>query len=119
MEKLSLPELRRLVFFVDNYNKKSPAGTNVEYVEGEMKTLISQSTLDKLAKNCPKLLRLMGVNLYSGSDDPFIYARRMNAAAKFRKVRPIWKIVDGIQLQFDYDSVESCSSDEEECLGAI
>jgi hypothetical protein len=76
-------------------------------------THISQTTLDKLARNCPKLLRIFGTNLHSRMPNPFISAQRLNGSVKFRRMRPIRKFVDGIMLKFDYDSVESCTSDEE------
>jgi hypothetical protein len=45
---------------------------------------------------------------------PTILARRMNAGSKFRRVRRIQKVmVNGSPLKFDYDSVESCSDDDD------
>jgi hypothetical protein len=117
MEKLSLPELRDLVVQTDRH----PVTINGEYNSisctlspVEKKIFISQTTLDMLAKNCPKLLRLSGVDFVMfSSNNSFILAQRLNAATKFRRVRPIEnKTVDGNCLKFDYDSVESCSSDE-------
>jgi hypothetical protein len=102
--KLSLPELRHLQMYM---------AKGCDY-----HSHIKQTTLNELAKKCPKLLRLFGSNVHSKS--PFIFAQRMNAATKFRLVHQIEKYVDGTLLQFDYDSdVVSNSTDEESVLSSL
>jgi hypothetical protein len=43
----------------------------------------------------------------------FILARRFNGNSKFRKVRPIQKFIEYDELEFDNDSVESCSDEDD------
>jgi hypothetical protein len=74
---------------------------------------ISQTTLNNLAKNCPKLLRLFGYSRYLSPIPPFIFAQRMNAATEFRLAHQILKEVDGKWLQLDYDSSVEDLTDEE------
>jgi hypothetical protein len=102
-----LPQLRRLVL---TGHEKQESIDNEIYGQRRMVTRITQ--LGKLAKNCPKLLRFYGTKFCAGWPQPFIFAQRPDAASKFRIVRPVQKTVDGDSLGFDYDSVESCSSDE-------
>jgi hypothetical protein len=112
LEKLSLPKLRDIKRYIAGAEKqKRHYGHYVAY--RKMKTRISQATLDKLAENCPNLLRLSGTNIHPTLPSPFIFAQRLNGATKLRKVRATRKWTNGHRLQFDYDSVEDCSSDEE------
>jgi hypothetical protein len=73
---------------------------------------IMQSTLNKLGKNCPKLLRVFATPKSTTPKERRIFARRLNKDSKFRKVHLLRKeFDDGNRLRFDYDSVDSCCSD--------
>jgi hypothetical protein len=105
--ELALPKLRHLEMCIVGEEGKCFDS----YLQRRIPTRFSRTTLDKLAENCPKLLRFFGVD--TEETDSIMYAQRLNAAAKFRRVRPIRGEVNGIELKFDYDSVESCTSDED------
>jgi hypothetical protein len=76
--------------------------------------VITEKTLDKLSENCPKLLRVFRPTKYpKTAKGRQIYARRMNADSKLRKVHRIVNILfHSKQSRFDYDSVESCSDED-------
>jgi hypothetical protein len=98
-----VPELRRLilVYIVGPSEERKSIILNIHYFQAN-KIPISRTSLDNLADNCPKLLRL------SASGGLTILAGRMNSTSKFSKVRK----VRSRPLKFDYDSVESCSDQD-------
>jgi hypothetical protein len=57
-------------------------------------------------------MRLFGTH-NQGIKSQFIFAQRTNNGANFRKMKPARNVMIGGQaMTFDYDSVDSCSSDE-------
>jgi hypothetical protein len=108
LEKLALPKLQYLKMGIAEERKRKRLHDG-KYVMRKKKISIEQATLNKLAVNCPKLLRLFGINNESPN---FIFCQRLNATTTFRKVLRIQETDDGDNWRFDDDSVGSCSSDD-------
>jgi hypothetical protein len=100
--ELSLPKLRDLTVHIMKKFK------SIEIPR------IERTTLDKLAKNCPKLLRVFGDYPTFGEIHSFLFAQRINGETlTFRRVKEIRKMVNDHHIGFDDDSAESCSDYDE------
>jgi hypothetical protein len=72
---------------------------------------MTRSGLGALARNCPNLLRVTKKILQFGYNPSLLILKRMNGTSEFRRVRkpPSLRMADNV----DYDSMESCSDDDE------
>jgi hypothetical protein len=76
---------------------------------------ITRSAHSALARNCPKLLQVTMSQKKNGVDKfVSINSKRLNGDSEFRRMRQPVEMKKSYTELLDYDSVESCSDEEED-----